>query len=55
MKSKIILILVIIFAVFSSGSYYDSTVYEQLEIAEESGFSEVLSDEVIDMLKKNRC
>ncbi len=51
MKKKFICILILCFAVALSGSYYDSGVDEQLSIAEESGITESLSDEVISILE----
>ena len=52
MKKKFIYIVIIIFAFMLSGSYYEEAIGEQLEIAEESRFSDALSDDVLEMLKK---
>ena len=51
MKKKIICVFVLLFAIMLSGSYYEEEIEKQLETAEESGFSDILSDEVTDMLE----
>ena len=50
MKEKII-VLIILTALFLSGSYYE-TVEKQLDAAEKSGFTDSVSDETLDILKK---
>ncbi len=51
MKKKIVFVLIIVFAIMLSGSYYDPNLNGQLDIAKESGISDTLSDEVIEMLE----
>ncbi len=52
MKKKILYIILFVFVFMLSGSYYESTMEEQLEVAKESGFYETLSDETLEMLEK---
>ena len=51
MKRKI-LIIVLVFSFFLSGSYYEETLEEQLNTAEKSGFMDEVSSETIDLLEK---
>lgn len=51
MNKKIIIILIIISAFLLSGSYSE-TIQKQLDIAENSGLSNILSDETVEFLKK---
>ncbi len=51
MKKKFIYVLIIVFSILLSGSYYESSVEEQLSIAEESGINNALSKGTLDMLK----
>ena len=52
MKKLLICILILSSAIFLSGSYYEESVDEQLEIAAESGISSAVPEEAAKLLEK---